>query len=316
VDLLGRDGTSVNGRSVRFARIEDGDELALGRFRMQLCEDAKEQHSVLSQGPILTTTTGTAPVQTVESDAATIDDGDVIPLPQQPGVPSTHNQATFHAPVVGKVHGISENVLLAMMEQFGQMQQQLLSHTQQQMTMLAQMFSGLYQGQQASIVEQLNRIHAITSELNQLRAGTMVWPKVDARAVDAALHSTSGGTATPPVGDAPLAVQSGPPVISQPAAKCADTVVDVSPPHEAPGVEEQPDSPELAVTIEEATIDAALPFDEPVEATQSVQARAGNDPSKTANHEWVTQRINDLERERNGRWRRLLQLIGGGKDLN
>jgi hypothetical protein len=53
-----------------------------------------------------------------------------------------------------------------------------------------------------------------------------------------------------------------------------------------------------------------------VEATQSVQARAGNDPSKTANHEWVTQRINDLERERNGRWRRLLQLIGGGKDLN
>jgi hypothetical protein len=231
-------------------------------------------------------------------------------------VPAAHNQANFHAPVVGKMHGISENILLAMMEQFGQMQQQLLAHTQQQMTMLAQMFSGLYQGQQASIVEQLNRIHEITSELNQLRAGTKALPRVDVHGAEAAPQVTAGGAATPTVGNAPPIVPSAPPVMAQPAGQFADTMIDIARVQEAPGNEEPDESPEPAALHVATTIEAEQPLNEPVESAPVGRARDAGNQSKAANHEWVTQRINDLERERNGRWRRLLQLIGGGKDVN
>lgn len=315
IDLLGRDGTSVNGRSVRFARFEDGDELTLGRFRMQLCEVAKDQDSVLAGAAILTTTASREPARH-EENADADERCDVIPLPPEPPVPAAHNQANFHAPVVGKVHGISENVLLAMMEQFGQMQQQLLAHTQQQMTMLAQMFSGLYQGQQTSIVEQLNRIHEITSELNQLRAGTMALPRADVHGGDAATQLTAGGAATPPGGDAPPIVSSEPPVVSEPDGQLAASMIDVAPVQEAPGIEEQNELPEPAAPHVTTTIEAELPLNEPVETAHCGRARDAGNQSKAANHEWITQRISDLERERNGRWRRLLQLIGGGKDQN
>jgi len=315
VDLLGRDGTSVNGRSVQFARFEDGDELTLGRFRMQLCEVAKDQDSVLAQAAILTTRASRQPAQHV--DEADVDERcDVIPLPPEAPVPTAHNQANFHAPVVGRVHGISEHVLLAMMEQFGQMQQQLLSHTQQQMTMLAQMFSGLYQGQQASIVEQLNHIHEITSELNQLRAGTMVWPKVDVRGAESESRPMPGGAAIPAPTDAPASVQSEPSAIPLTAGNAAESTNDTAPSQATPEIEEQPGTPEMTAADAESTIEAEMTFDEQVEMPRTAGTGETGNQSKAADHEWVTQRINDLERERNGRWRRLLQLIGGGKDLN
>lgn len=36
IDLLGRDGTRVNGRRIRFARLDDGRRLSVGRFQMQI----------------------------------------------------------------------------------------------------------------------------------------------------------------------------------------------------------------------------------------------------------------------------------------
>ncbi len=312
VDLLGRDGTSVNGRSVRFARFEDGDELTLGRFRMQLCEVAGDQDSVLARAAILTTTATREPVRHEEE---TEDERcDVIPLPPEPPAPAAHNQANFHAPVVGKMHGISENILLAMMEQFGQMQQQLLAHTQQQMTMLAQMFSGLYQGQQASIAEQLNRIHEISSELNQLRAGTMAWPRVDGGGAVVPGPPTPVAAAAPQAADEQPEAESALP--SMPEAPFDGPATDAALPDDAPTALGHSDSPAPAATSAATENGVELPFDDSVDAIPGPREGSGSRQAKAANHEWVTQRINDLERERNGRWRRLLQLIGGGKDLN
>jgi pSer/pThr/pTyr-binding forkhead associated (FHA) protein len=309
VDLLGRDGTSVNGRSVRFARFEDGDELTLGRFRMQLCEVARDQDSVLARAAILTTTAAGEPAR--HEDDTDDERCDVIPLPPEPPAPAAHNQANFHAPVVGKMHGISENILLAMMEQFGQMQQQLLAHTQQQMTMLAQMFSGLYQGQQASIAEQLKRIHEISSELNQLRAGSMAWPRVDAGGAVAPVAPTSVAAAAPHVADEQPEAESA--LSSKPPS--AGPKPDAPPPADIPAAFRHSESPDPEAAPVEVESEVEMPFDDAVDAIGPREG-SGSRQAKAANHEWVTQRINDLERERNGRWRRLLQLIGGGKDLN
>jgi pSer/pThr/pTyr-binding forkhead associated (FHA) protein len=315
VDLLGRDGTSVNGRTVRFARFEDGDELTLGRFRMQLCEVARDQDSVLADDAILTTTASREPAP-FDDESDGDERCDVIPLPPEPPVPTLHNQANFHAPVVGKVHGISENILLAMMEQFGQMQQQLLAHTQQQMTMLAQMFSGLYQGQQASIVEQLNRIHEISSELNQLRAGSMAWPRVDGGGAESPIPAPPVAARDPQVADERPDAGAASPSMPRSAAPFADQATQAAPPADATEAFGRPESADPDVTETDTESDVRLPFEDSTDSAPGARDGGTSRQSKTVDHEWVTQRINDLERERNGRWRRLLQLIGGGKDLN
>ena len=70
----------------------------------------------------------------------------------------------------GAVAGASDPLILAMMEQFSHLQQQLLAHTEQQMSMLTEMFSTLHKAQNDAVVEQLQQIQSITSELNELKA--------------------------------------------------------------------------------------------------------------------------------------------------
>jgi pSer/pThr/pTyr-binding forkhead associated (FHA) protein len=47
VDLLGRDGTNVNGKPVRFALLEEGDVITIGRYRMRVRSDDRDDESAL-----------------------------------------------------------------------------------------------------------------------------------------------------------------------------------------------------------------------------------------------------------------------------
>jgi pSer/pThr/pTyr-binding forkhead associated (FHA) protein/anti-anti-sigma regulatory factor len=64
VDLLGRDGTNVNSKPVRFALVEDGDVITVGRYRMRVRSGARDEESALTDDE--------APSQTRPVAASTI----------------------------------------------------------------------------------------------------------------------------------------------------------------------------------------------------------------------------------------------------
>jgi hypothetical protein len=283
VDLLGRDGTKVNGRAVRCTLLEDGDEVVLGRFRMQFCVNRGGDDSVLARGDAPAESAGS--LRSQDTDELP-DSSDVIPVAEasRPG----QEQSLYPAAMRGSgSQGLSENTLLAMLGQFAQMQQQLLLHSQQQITMLAQLFGNLHSGQQTVVMEQLQDIHQLTSELGRLRSS--------------------------PDGFLSLAKQSrvdAPPPAQTPLANpAADTEsIDLLAPDWNSPADVPVDSPQTPDVIDAVA--------EPAQRERPRPAAADSVRGKPADHQWVTQRIHDLERERNGRWQRLLQLIGAGRDLN
>lgn len=283
VDLLGRDGTKVNGRAVRCTPLEDGDEVVLGRFRMQFCVHRGGDDSVLAPGDA----SGESASRSRSAGGhESSDTSDVIPVLG----PAAIEQGQTHYPAALRGEGgpgLSENALLAMLGQFAQMQQQLLLHSQQQITMLAQLFGNLHSGQQAVVMEQLQDIHHITSELGRLRSS----PDGFMSLVQQTRDEPPSTVPTPP---------------SVPSADAEP--LDLLPsgwPAPSDGPEDAPHSPDV--------IDAVA---EPARRERPRPAAEESVRGRPADHQWVTQRIHDLERERNGRWQRLLQLIGAGRDLN
>jgi hypothetical protein len=175
-----------------------------------------------------------------------------------------------------------------MLGQFAQMQQQLLLHSQQQITMLAQLFGNLHSGQQSAVMEQLNDIHQITSELGRLRSSPDGFKSLVGQARAEAAPSAA------------------------PASNAAAEALSLEPASQdwtAPQSDERADSRPESDVIDTVAEPAVRDRPRPAAAPDAVRGRP-------ADHQWVTQRIHDLERERNGRWQRLLQLIGAGRDLN
>lgn len=134
VDLLGRGGTVVNGRPVRSARLEDGDELQVGLKRFRL------RH-------------GVAPTLPARRSSAAL--GPLIP-------------EVSHDP--GGRPGLDDVALTPLLREFGQMQQQMADQFQQALMMMFQMFSGMHQDQMALIREELARIHQLTEQQRTLQA--------------------------------------------------------------------------------------------------------------------------------------------------
>lgn len=317
VDLLGRTGTRLKDRLVRFSRLTPDETLTVGRFRMRLKDLTRDEAVFHDDAPVLETEStrssdDQAAVVSVKSQqesapetatwtAALVERaaGELIrsTQPQEHRLPAVPGEQALSAGVSG---GVSENLLLAMMDQFSQMQQQLLSHTQQQMTMLAEMFGTLHKGQHDAVQEQLRSIQAITAELGRLRA-----------------EPAAIGVAQPvaPSGDE----LKHPPLASAESAAVAPEIAR----------EVEPDRvEECCPAIENRSPTAADPVDPPA-ADQSAataaagDSEAGDDPelpvsapvresrAGVSSHTWVTQRICELERERSSRWKRLFQLVGG-----
>jgi hypothetical protein len=250
---------------------------------MQFCVNRGGDDSVLARGDAPAESAGS--LRSQDTDELP-DSSDVIPVAEasRPG----QEQSLYPAAMRGSgSQGLSENTLLAMLGQFAQMQQQLLLHSQQQITMLAQLFGNLHSGQQTVVMEQLQDIHQLTSELGRLRSS--------------------------PDGFLSLAKQSrvdAPPPAQTPLANpAADTEsIDLLAPDWNSPADVPVDSPQTPDVIDAVA--------EPAQRERPRPAAADSVRGKPADHQWVTQRIHDLERERNGRWQRLLQLIGAGRDLN
>lgn len=177
IDLLGRSGTKLNDREIRFAPIEPRDRISTGRFRMSIRELLEEPNEELVHPP---TSHEPHPDSDCDLDVADTDSPDESPQPlaapsiEDAGTPGAGSPLNVHglSPIVGPqgTQGTTDGLILAMMDQFSHLQQQLLAHTEQQMSMLTEMFATLHQAQNEAVLEQLRRIQTITTELNELRS--------------------------------------------------------------------------------------------------------------------------------------------------
>jgi hypothetical protein len=291
VDLLGREGTRINGRTAVCAPLAPADELEIGRFRMQLCQIGGEQDSVLTR---------------VAAPAPRLDEQEHGSIPGSFGdsgpirLPAPAAQDGYDPPmIVAPTGGISESVLLRLMEQFARMQQQIMAHTHEQMVVLGEMFAEMQQNQQAAVLEQLDRIREISRELIQLRMQAI----------------------QPPGLPAPVSV----PVVAEPLRHAAPARPSVEQPSSPPAVASDP-------VIPLPTVDSPLPTGNGSVASSAAArtpeagdvADVGRPPQtvgprrfdeKTA-HTWLTERMVELEKEQQSRWHRLMQLIGSQRSAN
>lgn len=337
VDLLGRSGTTLNDRSVRMAPVGRADRIGAGRFRLRIREvvqDRPEQSAQAYETPEDSAVFPSSP----PAISRTGEMGDRSPRFNEEtarvDLIQAQNHLSEHAqrlgPDVMDGHsGSSDALILAMMEQFSHLQRQLLTHTQQQMSMLTEMFATLHKAQNDAVLEQLSQIQAVTAELNALRAdrlavaGREVAPAPELPAVTPPAPSpelSPSSSVSDGAGEASRFVaESHASACDSPAGQAVSVASDiVTATDESDVVLAEADSVPEKIAEEpsisdefEATGDGSRAVSNGNRDQGRARARAGADAGI---HARLTIRIGELERERNSRWKKLMQLVGGGKD--
>jgi pSer/pThr/pTyr-binding forkhead associated (FHA) protein len=131
VDLLGKDGTRVNGERVRWTMLEDGDRVQLGKFLIR----------VWQEGP----TTGSNPAVVVSG-----------PTGSHPGV---RLPAAVSA---------GESPLTPLVDQLQRLQLHSYDEFHQSMLLMLQMFNMLQRERLAPVRDDLDQVYRLTRELQNL----------------------------------------------------------------------------------------------------------------------------------------------------
>jgi predicted component of type VI protein secretion system len=131
VDLLGKDGTRVNGERVRWAQLEDGDRVQLGKFLIRIWQE----------GP------------TLGSNPAVVVSG---PTGSQPGVRLPETVAAGDSP------------LMPLVDQFQRLRLHSYDEFHQSMLLMLQMFNMLQRERLAPVRDDLDQVYKLTRELQNL----------------------------------------------------------------------------------------------------------------------------------------------------
>jgi pSer/pThr/pTyr-binding forkhead associated (FHA) protein len=134
VDLLGKDGTRVNGERVRWAQLEDGDRLQLGKFLIR----------VWREGP----TTGSAATLVVSGAAGS-----------QPSLRLPEGAAAA-----------ADSPLAPLLDQFQRLRQNAFDEFHQTMLLTLQMFNVLQRERLDPVRDDLDHVYKLTLELQNLHA--------------------------------------------------------------------------------------------------------------------------------------------------
>jgi pSer/pThr/pTyr-binding forkhead associated (FHA) protein len=305
VDLRGGRSISVNGEPVRFGSLADGDVLGIGRYRMRIrCREsravASELDRVASVGlpahrprgdiarrPVPERAGGLAPAPPAYN-------GSMLPMPPPPfpvvasasGVEVVSSDA---AVLSSRIHQpeLSESALVPLVNQFGMMQQQMFDQFQQAMGMLVQMFGTMHREQMDVIREELDRLHDLTRELQELKEELARDP---ARAAAPAVAPASSSTPASDPDRVPTAGAAvGAPTASATGARTRLGDAAIPPPPSGP----RPDQVRPGVAMAGATGDPEA-ADVPRDAVA-----------------WIHQRIAAIQQERESRWQKIVKLLPG-----
>lgn len=283
VDLYAREGVFVNGTRVRLAKVDDGDELKVGKFLVRV----HYQREAASTGRVTHLALGDAadlpPDDEADDEAEnrTALDADPGPFPTSllqelsaaaDGILLPVESQALPVPRSGQQTDFVETALLPVLNQFGMMQQQMFDQFNQSMAMVLKMFGTMHRDQMGVIREEMDRLNELTRELNTLQAElakdkTRPQAKPGSPPRPAVSHPNGGATgpaakpATPPTAPTPVH-RSAPP---------AGTAPPSSPPAPTPA-----------------------------------GAQSGQDV-----HLWLTERIATLQQERQSRWQKVLGFLVG-----
>ncbi len=166
VDLLGSGGISVNGASLRFAQLEDGDELWVGRCRIALrivpprpssqALALPERRGGRQGRPDAPATAALARVEPPVGGAGLMPATEILPGPDTTRV------------VAGRAD-LPDSLAATVIEEFGRMQLQMVDQFQQALQLMFGMFSGMHQDQMGLIREELAQIRELTEEQRTLQ---------------------------------------------------------------------------------------------------------------------------------------------------
>ena len=184
---------------------------------------------------------------------------------------------------------VSESALVPLVNQFSMMQQQMFDQFQQAMGMLVQMFGTMHREQMEVIREELDRLHQLSKELQDLK--------------DELAKSSRQPVA--PSGEAAAMASTSPP--SPSPANVAPSIRTANAPIagvRAPGMPE-PDrtptsTPPMAPRLDRSRPAAAVP--------PASKATADADRDTVA---WLHERIMTIQSERETRWQKILKLLPG-----
>jgi len=282
VDLFGRGGVQVQRVHVRFARLDHGDELRLGRYVFRLfygfftpgvMPTARFPSGELPEHPPFVTEGPPVAFSTLAVPSMSTSLGSIV------GSPSTPAE-------------LADPRLLPLIQHFGQLQQHMFDQFQQSMMMLLQLFGSLHRDQMATIQEELGRIRELSQQLSAIQASPDQQPSAGG----------IGGRET--VEGLPSAAFPNPP---------SGTRGDGMPRENASfAMEWQRPIPARGAT-------PTLPVDEQAgdrEPATSHRDRAATNaerrrPTDEEVHSVLSQRIAAIQNERQSRWQRILNLVTG-----
>ena len=271
VDLMSREGTIVNGVGQRCTRLENGDELEIGRFRIV----PRYLHSNKSgQTTVHNTNSGPETTSTSKIHGNTLSP---IQLPQSlatanPYNPIEHNKSIMRTEILDIIGaGAPETVspgLMLLVEKFGNMQQQMLEQFSQTMMMMMMNMGESYRTEISQVRAEVDRLRELSHELISLQAKVL---------------------------------RAEPESLSQP--KLADTSTD-SQQSPVPVPEQnlsQPTRPQVkGITPPPINLGKTIGASQAPSESQTL----GDDPLVT-----VTRRISEIRSEQKGRWQTILDIV-------
>jgi pSer/pThr/pTyr-binding forkhead associated (FHA) protein len=300
VDLLSREGVCVNGVPVRWAWLDEADVVRLGRqslvFRYPHRPQGIRRDDVpLEAGrrPSDTSSAGSTggdshlPARVDRRPSAVARTGNPGRAPAVPVQPEWNVPATelWTEPPSGMPAGQA-----AMMQQ----QMQMLESFHQNMIMMVQMFMAMHRDHLDSVRAELDRVQQLSRELNELQTRLGREPA-----------SLSGPQLEPVPRPAARQARSGPAEASPPRERPARS--------ERNGTGAKPSRKERATPANHLAPSASRQKDADRTALRSTGSGAHlDDPSSPTNvHILLTQRIAELQRERQGYWQKILSSLTG-----
>jgi pSer/pThr/pTyr-binding forkhead associated (FHA) protein len=169
IDLLSRRGTFRNGERVDWARLDDGDQLQIGEFVFQF----RFQHPRVSK------------VQSSRSSFRDEPELSTTPQLSFPGAPSDSFLLTLPGAIGNQsLPALSEQtmpgapLLVAVMEQFAQMQQQMFEQFHRDMQAMAGLFLAMHDDQMSAIRREMDDLRKLAEEIHSLQQELKLRPAV------------------------------------------------------------------------------------------------------------------------------------------
>ncbi len=212
VDLLGQNGIFVNDRQVRCARLEDGDELRIGRHTLRAVYDApppplpRVEPARPSTEPAEPTTVFPPTLFPAAGPGAAHLARLMPPMPRPPG-------RDLAAILEKSGVGVDPSVNL-LVQQFAMMQQQMFDQFHHTMMMMFEGFAALQREQSSALREEFERVRELSKEIEALRAETARLADAVARPAERPRPATNGHSrpAGPPGQPPPRAIGQGDPI--------------------------------------------------------------------------------------------------------